>query len=323
MKKKVWVLIDDRMGSNGQVRGVAGQLSLSKYEIEEKPLIYTKLAGLPNFLRGRSLIGVSDESKQGISQDFPDIVLSGSRRTAPIARWIRKKSGNKTKIIQLLYPGFWGRKDFAIIAVPEHDKDKIKGKNVMYTTGSPHRITEEKLTEARKYWQERFADLTSPQTAVIIGGSIKGKPFSLKNALSLGQTVKAFHDKVGGSLLITDSKRTGQEAENLIMKVLEGIPQYTFLWGDKSENPYMGYLACADKIIVSGDSVSMCCEACGTGRPVYIFRGEGWLTPKHERFIKSLVAGGYADYIENNNIDFKPKATLNPAKDIADRIEKL
>ena len=28
------------------------------------------------------------------------------------------------------------------------------------------------------------------------------------------------------------------------------------------------------------------------------------------------------DYIENNNIDFKPKATLNPAKDIADRIEK-
>ena len=96
MKKKVWVLIDDRMGSNGQVRGVAGQLSLSKYEIEEKPLIYTKLAGLPNFLRGRSLIGVSDESKQGISQDFPDIVLSGSRRTAPIARWIRKKSGNKT-----------------------------------------------------------------------------------------------------------------------------------------------------------------------------------------------------------------------------------
>ena len=33
--------------------------------------------------------------------------------------------------------------------------------------------------------------------------------------------------------------------------------------GDDSkieENPYMGYLACSDNIIVTGDSVSMCCD---------------------------------------------------------------
>ena len=323
MKKRVWILTDDRMGSNNQVRGIAEQLNHEKYESEEKPLKYTKLAALPNVLRGRSLIGLANESKEGISKNFPDIILSGSRRAAPIARWIKKKSGGKAKIIQLLYPGFFGRQDFEIIAVPEHDKDKIKGPNVMYTTGSPHRITKEKLSEAKEQWQSHFANLKTPYAAVIIGGSIKGKAFSLENAFALGQAVKSFAEKVGGSLLITDSKRTGKEAETIIMNALKHLPQNTYLWGDKSENPYMGYLACADRIIVTGDSVSMCCEACGTGKPVYIFCGEGWLTPKHIRFVKSLTDGGYATYLEDENIDFKPKATLNPAKDIAEKIEQL
>lgn len=323
MKKRVWVLTDDRMGSNNQVRGIAEQLNPEKYDIEEKTINYTKWAGLPNFIRGRSLLGLKKESKEGISKNFPDIILSGSRRTAPIARWIKKNSGGKSCIIQLLFPGFWGRKDFTIIAVPEHDKEKIKGKNVMYTTGSPHRITKEKLKDAKEKWQSSFNKLATPYTSVIIGGRIKNKEFSEKNAKELGRVIKNFNRQVGGSLLITDSKRTGAVAERTIMQALKNIPQHAFLWGDKSENPYMGYLAYADKIIVTGDSVSMCCEACGTGKPVYIFRGKGWLTPKHERFIKSLVEGGYASYIEDNKLDFRPRATLNPAKDIAERIEKL
>ncbi len=323
MKKRVWILTDDRMGSNNQVRGIAEHLDSEKYESEEKPLKYTKLAALPNVFRGRSLIGLANESKEGISKDFPDIILSGSRRAAPIARWIKKKSGGKAKIIQLLYPGFFGRQDFEIIAVPKHDKDKIKGKNVMYTTGSPHRITKEKLSEAKEQWQPHFAGLKAPYTAVIIGGSIKGKAFSLENAFALGRAVRSFAEKVGGSLLITDSKRTGKEAEAVIMNEFKDFSKHTYLWGDKSENPYMGYLACADRIIVTGDSVSMCCEACGTGKPVYIFCGEGWLTPKHIRFVKSLTDGGYACYLEDENTEFEPKATLNPAKDIAKKIEQL
>ncbi|MFM7690470.1 MAG: ELM1/GtrOC1 family putative glycosyltransferase [Alphaproteobacteria bacterium] len=30
-----------------------------------------------------------------------------------------------------------------------------------------------------------------------------------------------------------------------------------FRWGDAPPNPYAGFLACADQVVVTGDSVSM------------------------------------------------------------------
>jgi uncharacterized protein len=37
---------------------------------------------------------------------------------------------------------------------------------------------------------------------------------------------------------------------------------------DDGENPYQGYLAAADCLVVTPDSVNMLSEACATGRPV-------------------------------------------------------
>ena len=57
--------------------------------------------------------------------------MAGSRRLAPVLRWLKYQSRGKCKIVQLLYPGFWGRLDFDIISVPEHDRNKISGENVI------------------------------------------------------------------------------------------------------------------------------------------------------------------------------------------------
>ena len=287
MKKNLWILLDSRTGSVGQARGVAQQLDPEKFTITEKILEYTKLSGLPNFLRGKTLIGLTPESKNLICGPFPDMVLSTSRRTVPIARFIKRYSP-RTKLIQLMHPGRTGLKEFDLVMVPEHDKNKKAYSNIKYIVGAPHRITEKVLDNATSVWAEKFADLPKPLTAVIIGGAIKGKEFSLENAAALGEKIRQFKEKTGGSILVTTSRRTGAKAEKAIMDALKDIPAYTFLWGDKNDNPYMGYLACADNIIVTGDSVSMCCEACGTGKPVFVFTGRHWLTRKHIRFIASL-----------------------------------
>lgn len=127
-------------------------------------------------------------------------------------------------------------------------------------------------------------------TAVIVGGSIKGKAFALDNARELGRQIRALKERIGGSVLITDSKRTGSRAEALIMEELKGIPAHTYLWGSQDENPIMGYWALADNIVVTGDSVSMACESCGAGKPVFVFCGHDWLTPKHCRlFSLSMI----------------------------------
>lgn len=322
MKKTLWVLLDSRTGSVGQARGVVQQLNPENYDISEKILEYTKLSGLPNFLRGKTLIGLSPESKKQIAAPFPDMVLSTSRRTVPVARFI-KKQNRATKLIQLMHPGRTGLKEFDLALVPEHDKNKVSYPNIKYIVGAPHRMTPKALNDAEQVWAPRFADLPKPLTAVVVGGAIKCKEFSLENAAELGKKIKELKQKIGGSVLITTSRRTGAKAEKTIMDAIAGIPAYTFLWGDKKENPYVGYLACADNIVVTGDSVSMCCEACGTGKPVFVFTGRHWLTRKHIRFIASLYKNGYAAALKSYNLNFKPKARLNAAVDAAKFIDEL
>lgn len=322
MKKTLWVLLDSRMGSVGQARGVMQQLNPDSFETVEKKLAYTKLSGLPNFLRGKTLVGLTPESKKQICAPFPEIVLSTSRRTVPVARYI-KKLHPETKLVQLMYPGRTGLKEFELAIVPEHDKNKHFYQNIHYIVGSPHRTTPEALTEAENQWAEKFNNLPKPLTALIIGGAIKGKEFSEENARELGRRVKMLKKKIGGSLLVTSSWRTGKKAETIVMEELEGIPAYTYLWGDKNSNPYLGYLACADNIVVTGDSVSMCSESCGTGKPVFVFTGRHWLTRKHIRFIASLYKNGYAAALKERNLKFKPKAALNAAYDAAKLIAGL
>lgn len=322
MKKVLWVLLDSRMGSVGQARGVVGFLDKDKYEIVEKQLEYTKLSALPNFLRGKTLVGVTPNSKKQITSPFPDLVLSISRRTVPVARYI-KKQNPKTKLIQLMHPGKTGLKEFDLALVPEHDKNKKTYPNIHYIVGAPHRITDTVLQEAKEKWMPEFENLPKPLTAVIVGGAIKKKEFSLENATDLGNKIRALKEKTGGSILITTSRRTGVKAEKAIMEALKDVPAHTFLWGEKKENPYMGYLACADNIVVTGDSVSMCCESCGTNKPVFVFTGKKWLTRKHIRFVASLYKNGYAVALKEHNLNFKPSKALNAATDAVAQIEKL
>lgn len=323
MKRTIWALLDDRMGSIGQARGVLGALGDS-YHIIEKKIVYNRWAKLPNWLKGASRLGMDIKESCDLSAPWPDLVLSISRRTTPIARWIKKQSGGQTKIVQLMYPGNTGVRDLDLIIVPEHDRKPGRKGRLFYISGCPHRVSKDAVEQARAEWTPVFSDLPKPWTTVIVGGAIKGAPFSEENARDLTATVKQIHEQNGGSILITTSRRTGAKAETIIKSGIAGIPAYTYWWGEEKKNPIMGFYACADRIIVTGDTVSMCSEACGSGNPVLIFCGKNWLRPKHLRFVQSLYDGGYACAAENAEaMAFHPKQRLDPSVQIAAEIEKL
>ncbi len=324
MKKTLWALFDDRAGSVGQAKGILPLLT-DDFDVEIKTIVYNRLAALPNCLLGASLRGVDRRNSSLTEPPYPDLILSVSRRTAPIARYIRKKSGGRSKIVQLMYPGKCGLRDMALVVVPEHDRQKCpKTENIFFVTGCAHRVTPQAMAEAVARWESVFAPLPKPWTTVIVGGAIKGKPFSADNAAALGSFLQKTVKQTGGSLLITTSRRTGQEAENIIKKAVEGIPAYTYWWGEQKDNPIMGFYALADRIVVTGDTVSMCSEACGSGRPVLIFCGKNWLQPKHERFVRSLCDGGYAVLAEASQaLSFVPTRRLDPAAEIAAKIKSL
>lgn len=308
----IWILADDRAGNVNQLLGIAEAL---KMPYERKDISYNKWVKLPNFLRGATFIGITRKSCQNLKAPWPKVVLSAGRRSFPVASAIRRLSGGQTKIVQLMNPGKWEEKKCDLLILPEHDQH-TGAQNIMLVLGTPHRVTEKKLAAEKKHWQQFFKKYPMPRLGLIVGGATKDHPFTIQAAQKLVDEVKKIKAK---SLLITTSRRTPKEVVDLLQKQLPE-PKFFYKFGDKSENPYFGILSMSDRIVVTGDSMSMCSECCATKAPVFIFAPSEMIGAKHARFHQSLYKQGYA--IPLGAKEIKTKACLNPAPEIAKRIRK-
>ena len=154
---------------------------------------------------------------------------------------------------------------FDMVVPPRHDL--VKGKNVYSTLGALHKITSKKLKSAAGLFGERFAGQPRPLVSVLIGGNSKSYKLTPEIAGKIASELRHLVDQ-GYGMIVTFSRRTGAENEALIRKGLEGM--HVFIWDGKGENPYLGMLALADYILVTGDSASMITEASATGKPIMI-----------------------------------------------------
>ncbi len=321
--KTVWVLADDRAGNTAQAMGTAEAMGATPIV---KTVRYTKGVLLPNALRGSSTVGVTRKTVDGIKPPFPDVAIAAGRRAAPLLRHIKKLSGGKTKIVQIMFPGLIGLSDFDLVVLPNHDGCKAARPNILRTTGAPHRITPQRLAAEREKWEKVFADLPEPRIALIVGGATKNKPFTPEMARDLAARAAALSRALGGgSFLVTTSRRTGAEQEKIIRDALPD-PKFFYGWGNKEiENPYFGFLALADHIIVTGDSVSMCSEACAAGAPVYIYAPAGTVGKKHALLHRELYQNGYAVELTENPVPVSNGGgkRLNAAADVAAKIKEM
>ena len=317
----IWVLTDDRAGNVAQALGVAEALrDIAGKPFTTKGIRYTPLAKLP--LQGASLLGLTSESRMSLAPPWPQLVIGAGRRTAPVARWIKRQSGGRTRTVQIMYPGRRAAPDFDLIAVPRHDCELPggDGANILRITGAPHRLTGAKLAAAAETWSPRFRHLKRPFVAVMVGGATHSRPFPTHFAADLGRRAAAMAGDLGGSVLLTTSRRTGGDAEAALLANIPE-PRHAFLWSQGGENPYLGYLALADRIVVTGDSVSMCSEASAAGKPVHIYAPPDLVGAKHARLHRELYGLGVATPLENAGQG--TGAPLNAATEIAKAIERM
>jgi len=317
----IWVLIDERLGTGNQSRGVA--LSLGAPFVE-KHLVWSIFANLPNLLIGASLRGLKNSSKSTIKPPWPGLVIASGRRAAQVARFIKYKNPKKCSLIQIMYPGSTAIKDFEIVAIPNHDNRFDEKDNFLNIVGAPHSINDNQLNSAKTQWDSKFSVLKKPVVGLVIGGATKRKPFTLEMASKLASQSANVVNKLGGSLVITSSPRTGNRLQNILDVLLEKNvkPAFVHSWAPEDladDNPYLGILAHADYLIVTGDSTSMCSEACATGNPVYIFAPNNFLHPKHRRFIEELISGGHA-YLLRDEFIISLAPALQKKLDTASKI---
>ncbi|MEK9678651.1 MAG: mitochondrial fission ELM1 family protein [Rhodospirillaceae bacterium] len=315
----VWVLTDDRPGTANQALGVADALALP-YSV--KTLSYGPMAGLPNPLLGSSFLGLKAGTKSSLAAPWPALVIAAGRRAGVIARAIKSRSGGSSKIVQVMDPGAWGRAAHDLIAVPEHDGLPARP-NLLPIAGAPHRLTEAVLVEAGKNWSAGFVEFKRPLIAVLVGGGYQGGNFDAPKAEGLGRQAGAYAKSQNGSLLLIGSPRTGELLANVEAGLVaeDILPALSYAWRAETENPYLAILSLADELIVSGDTVTMCCEACFTGKPVWIFSPDGLAGPKHSRFHRGLYERGYAAPLGGEAS--QSAAPLNEAARIARKIREL
>jgi mitochondrial fission protein ELM1 len=155
---------------------------------------------------------------------------------------------------------------FDLVIAPAHDG--LEGENVLTTRGSLGLINRARLDTAAAVLRPRLAGLPRPLLAVLVGGDSRHRRLDSKMAAIIAGRIAKLAGENGASLLVTASRRTGTEVTEVFRDILRPLPG--LFRQEHEENPYAGYLGCADTVLVTEDSINMTSEACATGKPVYV-----------------------------------------------------
>lgn len=340
--ERVWVLDDPRADSSGQAIGIAERLGVPHRRIS---LSWTWFAGLATLSPRGSLFGLAP-SGRGVGEHAmpadaagsllalapggagPSLVISTGSRAAGVALWLKGRVG--AHVVHCLRPGFMGIglmgaglsggariAAFDLLVVPEHEYPP-RADNVMPVLGVPHRLSPMVLRQAEQAWRERLAHLPRPRVALLVGGPGNGTDMPPALAHGLGRAVARLTAAQGGSVLATTSRRTGTEAADALAAGLSRVMHLLHRWDEPDESPYVGFLASADAVVVTSDSLAMLSEACATSAPVYAGLPElaSW---RQRRLLGALYEAGLARPL-GHDLSPWPRRPLDEAGRVAAEI---
>jgi hypothetical protein len=233
--------------------------------------------GLPGAIRAR------------LAPPWPALVIGCGRDAALLTRMLRAASGGKTFSVQILDPRV-DPANFDLVIAPRHDA--LTGNNVVQSLGALNPVDDAWLAWGFVQFST-LQQLPQPRTALLIGGPRRGLDMNDAWFDTLIARVNALAARDGGSLMVSTSRRTPEAWRAASRARLRAACVHFWNGPDDGENPYQGYLAAADRVVVTPDSVNMLSEACATGKPVFSLlpaaargrllalhaelRGQGWL----------------------------------------------
>lgn len=315
MNTEIWVLGDNRVGNTNQAIALAEELGL-KYEV--KNIKYNFLSKLPNFFLQFNPLHIKDDSLKKLDENtFPKLIISSGRRTAPLALYLKAKSNNSLKIVQIMRPNI-NSKYFDLIVLPQHDKVKQLNSNIVRVIGALSNSLK-KIGNGADELEQNYPQVKN-FIAVLIGGNTKKYKLTESNVNRLADTLSHIALNHSSPLFFSFSRRTPQIVKSIIRAKFP-CPHIIYDPEENLPNPYYGMLAKAEFIICTGDSVSMCSEVASTGKPFYVYCSNDFrIVEKHRFFIQQLLDIGVAKKLENSTLSLENYyyPPLNEVKKIAD-----
>ncbi len=266
----IWALTGSRAGDNAQVLALAHAMAaIRDAEVVEKPLSYGALRLLPNILLPPGTAVLDTDSRRRVEEGpLPDLVIGVGRRSVPVARWIRKASRGRARLVWLGRPR--APLDWFDLIITTAQYGLPERSNVVMVDLPP--AAPVAASESLEDWRDKFSDLPRPQVAVLVGGERWPIRFDAQEAHRLGAAVNALLRGLGGSWIVSTSPRTGIRQSRALHEVLSR-PGYFYYWREgRKDNPHRALPALADAFVVTSDSASMIAEAVRSGKPVLIYR---------------------------------------------------
>jgi mitochondrial fission protein ELM1 len=280
--RKAWLITPGAAGMDVQVEGLALALGLD-YELK-----HVNPKGIWKYAAPWVPVAPSERFGEPGSQfapPWPEVAISLGRGAAPYMRALRRRAKDRTFTIIMQDPKV-GTRSADVVWVPEHDR--LRGDNVITTLTAPHAFTTARLAELRRSVPGEIAALPGPRISVVLGGKNAVYKFRDEDDAYLVGALQSLGE-LGASFLITPSRRTHDRLLRAVDHATRPYPR--LLWDRTGPNPYGDFLAHADALVVTADSVNMTGEACATGKPVLVFTPSGG-SAKFRRFHAALQARG-------------------------------
>jgi mitochondrial fission protein ELM1 len=308
----VWWVTTGEAGFRTQAGGLARAIAP---DAQEKTIgLDAPWSWAPPALWPLTLAGL-ERAKDRLSPPWPDVIISCGRRAAKAAIAVRRASGGRTLAVHVQNP-LAPLAQFDLVIAMRHDG--ISGPNVIQIDTALHDVTAEVLEAAATAWRPRFEALARPLTGVLLGGSTKRRPFTAQKAEELLRRLQAVRQ--GGGLAITPSRRT-PEAVKAVFRQAAAHDAQMFLWDEQGDNPYRAILALSDRIVATGDSVSMVSEAIASGHPVSVFDIGGGT--RHARFLENLTGRGLIGRLETGGFPAAGDAAANATPAAIEAVRRL
>lgn len=307
-----WALTTGEAGMRTQARGLAR--GVADRVAEKVVLSRPPWRKAPS---GRLILrGLTVESDR-IEPPWPDLIVSSGRRSALIAREARRLAGGRPLLVHVQDPRA-RLSAFDLIVAMDHDR--VQGANVVRVATALHDVTPARLAEAAEAWRERLAGLKRPLIGVIVGGPAGRAPFGLEEGKALLSRVQAMKAASGGGLAVVPSRRTPEEVLALFADAARDDPDL-WIWSREGDNPYLGVLALADRLVVTGDSVSMVSEALATPHPVEVFTP--WLRSTQQRFLAGLQTRGLIRLCDGAWTEPAPRPVVDATAEAVAAVRRL
>lgn len=245
---------------------------------------------------------LTPDSFRRLSSVSCDIIITAGSSLAGVNLLLSRE--NLSKSIVIMRPSYFGLKRFSLVIAPSHDRLK-KRKNLVITDASINLIDEESLVKSSKTLAANEGLKEGAfYIGILIGGDSKGFKLPLNHVSLVIEELKNLSESLDANLLITTSRRTTGEIEEMIKYKLNGYRRSKLMVianEDNIPNVVEGILGLSSIVVLSPESISMISEAVNSKKYVFVFKSLG-LSTKHKKFLDYLSGKGYIYMAESNEL---------------------